>query len=186
MKRAYLFIMGFTQHIGKPDVGIMRMWQHARQYSSPDVLVMTPLPWDSPWEHVAGFVNHLKIPELYVFAYSWGAGWGVPRLLEHLDNPVKYVLAIDPVYRSRILPSWIPFNPLSLTGLFSVKYPANKAEEVKVFRQKTKRPFGRLVEGVKNTFVYEPLFLPHDRMDDAPVVQQTAIEKINETEQRSE
>jgi hypothetical protein len=81
---------------------------------------------------------------VFVFAYSWGAGYAFPRFArscEQLGVPIDVACLCDPVYRSGLLPWWLPLNPLALVGRSRIGIPSSVAR-VHWVRQKLTLPCG--------------------------------------------
>ncbi len=83
---------------------------------------------------------------------------------------VRHAVLSDAVYRSRVLPTWLPANPLSLKHWPAIEVPDN-VREVHWFHQAVDRPAGHRIVAAdpKQTRVHPgtKLSVPHARMDDA-------------------
>jgi hypothetical protein len=120
--------------------------------------------------------------DVFVYAYSWGGGWFAPRFAEALGLPIHTLLLCDAVYRSKIFPSWLVFNPTSLWGGAKIKIPANVLR-VRWLYQKQDRwlkghepvasgPGTTIVSGVE-------CHVGHSEMDDTPEFKSMALEIFN-------
>lgn len=140
-------IMGFRESAGR-ETGIERLWRDLRAYSSEQVIVVAPYEWDEPMRDITDFIlrNSPTEPEVMVVAYSWGCGVGFTGLAEaahRVGLPIRYALLCDPVYRSRLLPCWLPINPMSVTHILrpAISVPAS-VERVEWIRQCETIPHG--------------------------------------------
>lgn len=145
MRRWILPITGFRQSVARPT-GLERLWSALRQFSAPDCVVSTPLPWNADMRGLAAFVarNTNGPARVLLVAYSWGAGVGAINFAcEAWRIGVEIPLAVlcDPVYRSPLLPTWMPINPLSLTSAPRIEVPPSVAE-VRWLRQQQDSPRG--------------------------------------------
>lgn len=180
-----LFIMGFTQHLGRTSTGMHKAWESTRAISDSKTLVMPPLAWNSNWNSIADFLSGYadNFTDLRVTAYSWGAGWGFRKLDERLKErqiPIHKAILIDPVWRNPWTPDWLWINPLSMTKIFKVKVSSN-VRTVMHFRQSVDYPrsAGRLdIEG--KTYVDGPHVIErrHIHMDDDEFVLETVIREM--------
>lgn len=165
-------IGGFTQGLGAPT-GLERLWLEMRPLSSPACCIQL-WTWRDDFEAVAGFIrrNSGPAPAINIYAYSWGAGVGFIALAEALGKlgmRVARAVLCDPVYRSRVLPDWLPCNPLSLTDFPKLQIPDN-VEVVRWTHQTVNRPRGHRPTPTGRNTIIEPglrLQLPHEKMDDA-------------------
>lgn len=182
-----LHIMGFTQTLNRYS-GIHAAWAKTRKMvkPSPDTMVMTPLQWKANWDHYAEFIrwsSHSRT-RIYVMAYSWGAGWGFMNLAKKLNDGlmtrrITYAMLIDPVFRSPLLPSWLPINPLSMTSFFNIDIERN-VDEVKYYLQRQNRPQGRILRGSPATEIHNPTYLElnHEDMEDAEIIHDAFIKDV--------
>lgn len=167
----HILISGFTQTLGRPN-GTERLWLRLRSLSSPETCVQQ-FVWDDDWQGHAERIWRLSEPLtcVYVYAYSWGAGWGFITLAQALEKrgmAIAHAVLCDPVYRSRVLPTWLPANPLSLLSAPKIKIPAN-VHEVTWLRQRVNRPAGHdLVASGKHTRLHpaKELAVGHQWMDE--------------------
>ncbi len=122
-------IMGFRQSLSAPT-GIERLWWKLRALKGEHTTILTPLEWDQSMPDIAEFVWRWSVPEptIHVYAYSWGCGVGFINLSKALAKrgiKVSRACLCDPVFRSRVLPTWLPANPMSLWSRPTIKIPAN-------------------------------------------------------------
>lgn len=130
-KTFVLFIPGFTEREGQSS-GTFKQFARAsairRQLGVTDARVELRT-WNSRWKETARYIERTttKNARIFVVAYSWGGGWGFPRLALHLlgKREIRQVVLCDAVYRSDVLPSRLPFNPLSLSKLPTIRVPRN-------------------------------------------------------------
>lgn len=171
ISRWHILISGFTQTLGGAT-GTRRLWLELRELSSADCSVQI-YPWNTEWREVAAFVRGCSYPSvaINVYGYSWG-GNGAVQLAEALAEEglvVDQLLLCDAVWRSNLLPSWLPANPLSLLSAPKLKVPVN-VRHVKWCYQRQDRPRGHVpVARGSSTFISEgvQVDLPHAGMDDS-------------------
>jgi pimeloyl-ACP methyl ester carboxylesterase len=183
-KEIFVWALGYSQNLGKP-VGFKGSWREVRENHKKDGrLIHTPVTWDTNPEHFAAFIAGIsdKNTTINVAAYSWGGGWFFPRFaaaLKKLGRSIRWAVLVDPVYRSKLLPTWLTLNIISMTRLFRIKMPDN-VMNVSLFRQKQNRPAGRDIKGIPHTRIHfdEWLDLDHDQMDDAPEVKDEIIKRF--------
>ena len=167
--------MGFTQS-WRYQTGQEKLWQALHRVRIPGCLVLPPATWDSDPLAAAGFIDRNLEPggRVVLIGYSWGGGWRAPRLARALGEcarTVHHLILCDPVYRSPWLPTWLPFNPASLTRFPKIPIPGN-VERVSWFYQREGRPWGHepVAEEPLVTRVEAGIHLPgyrHDGIDDA-------------------
>lgn len=168
----YIFQMGFTQKLNKRP-GMLRCWERQRQFAGRGRLICTPKEWNADWKAFGDFIAEYTHggTRIYTCSYSWGAGWGFVRLAKRLQlcsRLIQHAILIDPVYRSTVLPSWLPLNPISMTKLGKIHVP-NNVREVTYFLQRQNRPAGReLSVDPEFTKVNGPTMIKtkHESMDD--------------------
>lgn len=152
-KLVVILINGFRQGLRSPT-GMEKLYNLAtRRYEhEPRVKVSQPLSWKSNWKSQAAFIQrHAPTngedarARIMVSAYSFGAGWGFQKLTRELNErglAVDVAILIDPVYRSPLLPTWLPLNLVSMTTLGHLKIREN-VRRLHYFRQFQNRPRGR-------------------------------------------
>jgi len=190
--------MGFTENASRAT-GVEKLWADMRRYSSRGVVVLTPREWRDDMDALASFISRNSNCEaaVLVVAYSWGCGVGFRRFAQAawvLGFPVVCACLADPVYRSPILPSWLPLNPLSLTRVPRLGVPAS-VRNVRWVRQSTDIPAGHdlYAEDPGMTCIDPPLWCEcgHRTIDDSPAFKRIVLEAVEEfaqatTEVRSE
>lgn len=176
-----MLFMGFTESLSRPS-GIERLWGMLRRFSNPACCIHTPLQWNADVRERVAFVLRNSAPgaKIMLIAYSWGAGWAamafareLQRAQENKDWFVSIEVAVfaDPVYRSPLLPAWLPLNFLTLLGLFPIKVPAN-IRRVRWVRQtqSVPRATGLVAEGPETEIDSGKLIMAsHGRADEHPV-----------------
>jgi len=191
MSKWILPIMGFTETKALPT-GIERIWRELKPLDGGNISVCDPFEWD---DDVSGFARFMRRNstgdcELLAFAYSWGCGQAFCTLAEEceaLGITIRVALLCDPVYRSRLFPVWLPFNPLSLTALPTIRIPAS-VERVEWVRQVKDWPRGHN-PAAKNpdlTHIGNGRYLEytHGTIDDSPhfreMVYQEAVNFVHQ------
>jgi len=141
-----VLVTGFRQDFDMPT-GLEPLWLRLRRLSSPTVCVQI-VQWDEDMGALASFMGRLSTPGVQVclVTYSYGTGVGGLNLATALGRlphpmPVRLWASADGVYRSRIFPTWLPLNPLSLVRGPRIEVPAN-VHEVLWTRQRVNRPAG--------------------------------------------
>jgi hypothetical protein len=169
-------LMGFTESVSR-RTGMERLWSELRVLASPKVTVLMPWEWHDDMRSLAAFINRNSpgsVPRIFVFAYSWGAGYAFPRLArecERLGLTIESACLCDPVYRSGWLPWWLPINPLSLTREPLIGIPSSVAL-VHWVRQQLTLPRGHdlFPEDPESTEIAPEIILQeaHSRIDSHP------------------
>mgnify|MGYP006969379189 FL=1 len=168
IKRWHIPICGFTQSLDRVS-GIERLWSKLRSHVSHDVSLIPPQRWKSDWKSIAEFIWRLRpesgVPDVRIYAYSWGCGHGFVSLSKELRKrgiPVRFAVLCDPVYHSWVRP-WraMLFSP-------AIKIPDN-VREVYWFRQNQNKPMATDLKATGDTIIHDPVWLPRDHqyMDDA-------------------
>jgi len=102
--KCIVVISGFTQK-NHENTGSKELWRELRMErdlcDARDTLVYLR-EWDTDWEAFATEINDIEPSEVFVCAYSYGGGFGMPQLCKRLLAPVTCILC-DPVYRSKTL-----------------------------------------------------------------------------------
>ena len=173
----HVCISGFLQSPARPS-GLEQLWVLLRNRHNNGKVNCELRQWNARWHDLAEQIHRLRPDDgdvrVYVYAYSWGAGWGFVRLAKALRRcgiEVRAAVLTDPVFRSSILPAWLPINPLSLLSAPAVRVPCN-VREVHWFFQRTQRPYGHhvIAEDPSATKVHEGVECDcdHLHMDDLP------------------
>lgn len=166
---------GFLQHKGSPGSGCTRIagelsWLYGGHANRVELEAWNACPRQSA-EYIYRLGRKGTPPNVCIFAYSWGAGYGFVRLARELGRlgiPVRCAVLSDPVYHG--LARWRALIPRTLFRRISITVPAN-VEDVVWFRQQTNRPAGHdLRYESPYTRRRDPtvLDLPHTEMDNAP------------------
>jgi hypothetical protein len=105
IKQWHIVISGFTQGAGDLH-GCERLEMQMRAIASPTVYVGLRT-WQNDWAGLARKIDRVshKNPQVFVYAYSWGAGNGFVRLAKELGKrgiAVQHAVLADPVYCSPI------------------------------------------------------------------------------------
>lgn len=170
-------IMGFTESASR-RTGMERLWSDLRELASRDVTVLMPWEWNDPMKALAEFIVRNSqgsgMPRVFAVAYSWGGGYAFPRFARacsQLGVPVDVACLCDPVYRSGLLPWWLPLNPLALLRGPRIGIPDSVAR-VWWVRQDIGLPRGHdlFPEDPEATDIApaKVLQVPHTRIDDSP------------------
>lgn len=171
----HLVISGFTQKLEHPN-GCQNLWNAIRRARRDCYEAATRLdPWNSDWAGIAELVWRFRPtdrpPAVFVYAYSWGGGWGFPQLAEQLADrgiEIEHAVLSDAVYKSplRLL------APLSLTPWPEIRVPEN-VREVDWFYTRNGLPAGHKVVAAnpKRTLINPGVLMPgvtHHYADDQP------------------
>ena len=172
IKTWHQVISGFTQNLGRPS-GAEQLYFELREMINAETDVRLSV-WKDRWDDVAEFMRRSSVaePRIYIYAYSWGGGYGFKHLANALRKRGMHIdcaVLCDPVYRSSILPTWLPINPLSMTSWARIKVPDN-VRRVKWFYQRQNRPQGHnlIAKDPKKTAIAPGIQLDanHEFMDD--------------------
>ncbi len=181
----HICISGYRQREDRHN-GIFDLWRQLSRYDSAAIRSHYAR-WDDDFEPLAAMIHHASQlagspPLVAVYAFSYGAGWGMPRFaraLEHYGLPVAHALLSDPINRFRI--RWL--NWLSLRWWLNwqrVVVPANVAE-VHHWRQTHDawvRGHNVIAADRQRTTVHPPVIVPsltHSAMDDLALFHRTAL-----------
>lgn len=127
------------------ETGIERLWLDLGQLRNAETVVALR-PWDSNWR---GFAEHIwRVSDradviIQVYAYSWGAGYGFPKLARELMKrgmKIRHAVLSDPVYK----PPLFSLSWLALTRFGRITVPENVGA-VDSYYQRRNRPWGRPV-----------------------------------------
>ncbi len=166
-------ITGFTQTRATRS-RLVELWKELYdRYVEPHVIVALRA-WNTDWKAEAEHVLRLAPDQqeeitIKVFAYSWGAGWGLVRFARALGARglrVQTAVLSDPVYRH---PYWLG-QWRTLLSRWPIVIPANVGE-VYSYYQRQNWPRGhKLVAAGKDTVLQHPIQLQatHDAMDEQP------------------
>lgn len=187
MEIAHIPIMGFRQNANR-ITGMERLWRKLRKLTNNTIYISNPLEWDHDWSAFASFLwrNSSQDCVIKCYAYSWGMGNGFVKFAEQLakrGRQVKCVVSCDGVARTRLLPSWLPANILSMTPWLKLKIPTN-VKNVHWFYQRQNRPQGHKIVALNpNTTIHQGIQLPADHpfMDEQPEFQNLAMKVAQET-----
>lgn len=183
-------ITGFTESTRRPT-GTEAVWGELLAFSSPSVRVATPLVWSADMEAFVRFVlrnSGPSKPRLMVTGYSWGAGVGAMRLAEAcypLGLTIEMMLLCDPVYRSRLLPDWLPFNPRSVATFWRPEIVVPRSvDKVVWMRQAVSVPSGHDLRAAFSgvTTIRPPVIslADHCSIDDTPEWRDMVLEAAQE------
>lgn len=176
--------MGFRESADR-RTGMERLWSLLRAHASPSCTVLSPWEWKDNMRSLAEFIvrNSNAKPRILVVAYSWGGGYAFPRFARCCDQLgviIETACLCDPVFRSRLLPPWLPMNPLSLLRGPRIVVPGS-VETVYWVRQKLFPPCGHdlVPADPEATEVLQPKILnvPHTRIDDSPAWRELVLKR---------
>ncbi|MEM1214008.1 MAG: hypothetical protein AAGI68_17120 [Planctomycetota bacterium] len=187
LQTIHIPVMGFTQTTRNPT-GQETLWRLLRSVSAPEHWVYSPLPWDTDPKAIAAHIVRNTAPDadINVYAYSWGAGWFLPRLARELHRWGRWInqaVLCDPVYRSP--------NPLlrgrSLLNRWwapTIPIPHN-VRELHIFRQAKNKPAGHRVrpDNPRLTTIVRDVHidgLRHAEMDDLPAYHDLCLQLSQE------
>lgn len=195
-KHAFL-IAGFRQPRGW-YCGMLKLAKDLDDARIPDAKILGPIPWHADWagyaEQFSKLHNGEESPQVFIFGYSYGGGWGAIRLALELRKRgirVHRMILTDPVYRSpsllgrirAVIPPYRPrgrqkvhwlrlllWDALWLAGRIvpglcpRIRKPDNVAD-ILVFRQRENLPMGHTIDGESSTYWSD---VPHEQMDELP------------------
>lgn len=173
--KAILPFSGFTETRARAR-GIEDLWAtRLIKAAGPDVIVYSPETWNQNPKPILSELRRVGARDLMLIGYSWGAGVGCIRtakLARDYGIRIRVACLCDPVYRSPFLPTFLPFNPLSMTRIPKIRVPAS-VQKVAWVRQKQTRPAGHdlVAEDPNHTKILEPIDLKttHARIDEDPI-----------------
>lgn len=201
--RWILFFSGFTESIAEPT-GIERIWSLLRRQSTAYNCIHTPLPWNTDCRDLARFIvrNSSMHASVMLVGYSWGGGvacMDLARWLQRMNARLRHegslgcksqvqqvgvemVCLADPVFRSRILPKWLPLNIATLLCRWPVRVPGN-VKRVAWVRQESDWPRATGLKAESEGTTIEPEHVVserHGRVDDSGVFQQLVLRNAME------
>ena len=171
IRQWHIPISGLTQNIDRQN-GFDRLWKQLRPLASEHVSLLPPQRWRADFSAIAEFIHRMKpentVPDIRVYAYSWGCGHGFVKLAGELLKRgcgIRYAVLCDPVYHSW----WRPWRAV-MTGRWAppIRIPKN-VSEVYWFRQFQNRPQATGLTAIGAfTVIHKPVVLKadHEWMDD--------------------
>jgi hypothetical protein len=188
----HVVIQGYRQRSGEPN-GMFRLWEKLNGIAGPECRVEL-MAWNDHWDELAETIRRCTErngrPDVYVYAFSWGAGWGAMELARELQGRglvVKTMVLCDPIYRSR----WLVFRWLAYLGGQrsgpKIRVPANVLEVRGTYQQNDRLRGHRVVATGKRTRVRQFLRtagVKHAHMEDHPVFQSMCLEAAGIKETR--
>ncbi|MGE0605526.1 MAG: hypothetical protein AB7O62_00265 [Pirellulales bacterium] len=177
----HICISGFRQPPGYPS-GIQTVWSRLRRAHNNGRVAVEYWEWCAAWDQVAELIWNFRrpghVPRVFIYAYSWGGGWGFTRLARALQKrgiEVPTAVLCDPVYCS---PLWVGWFAAFLSWK-TIRVPAN-VKRVLHFFQRQNWPRGhRPVAVDPSATLVEPgreLRLEHHYMDDAEEFQSLCVD----------
>lgn len=165
---------GFLQHKGSAGSGCTRIagelsWRFGGHANRVELEAWNDCPRQSA-EYIYRLGRKQSPPNVCIFAYSWGCGYGFVRLANELAArgiPVRCAVLCDPVYHG--LARWRALLPRTLFRRIQVTVPAN-VDDVYWFRQHVDRPAGHDLRYASPwTRRRDPVVLeqPHAEIDNA-------------------
>lgn len=183
-----VFISGFSQS-SKQLNGVLLAFQKAaasRRENSIEGVRFEYRIWKDDWEAFAAYCHFLGAQNVCIVGYSWGGGWGARKLAEHLRHKgiaVPRMFLADAVYRSGLVPKWLPANPLSIMQLSKIKLPSNVGH-VTWMRQKQTRLRGHdVVALVPSKTTIDPAVwvkVGHSQVDETPEFERMAADLVGD------
>lgn len=185
-KTKWVFVVsGFRQDPGQPT-GSQALWAALHAHHNGPSTVVTFLPWNTNWAAIAEQVRMCSnghLPQVFVAAYSWGAGWGFVRLAKEMRKRglrIQSAVLSDPVYRH---PLW-SLAWLALVRWRKIMVP-NNVNRVHWFFQREGLPRGHRVvaQDAAKTIVFDGQQLPdgvtHAFADESLEYHQTALKEFS-------
>ena len=186
IRRVILPVMGFTQTT-RGKTGMETLWCRLRELSSQATWVFPPTPWNTDAEAIAALIhrNVAADCEIIVTPYSWGCGQffiDFADALKARGREIRHAIICDGVYRTRILPTFIPVNPWSMLPLAKLRIPSN-VREVTWFFQRNNRPAGHrpVAADRRRTVVNDGVELKslrHEQMDDSELFHSVVLKAV--------
>lgn len=145
----HVVISGYTQNYGSLN-GSETLWgdiDDALCSKGPGVRVLY-FPWNAPWREIAEMIKRNSVPstEVFIYAYSWGAGYGFVTLAQQLEDwgvSVRHAVLCDPVWRRPGIPAFFQWvgTIASYFGRETIAVPTNVLE-VSWCYQRNSKPDG--------------------------------------------
>ena len=139
-------ISGFTQDLERPN-GCQQLWDSLRRQRADGQTPVLLEPWNYDWRGLAELIWRFRPagppPRVDVFAYSWGGGWGFPRLAAELQKrglEIARAVLCDAVYRPRLR----LLAGAALLPVWQIVVPEN-VREVSWYYQRSGFPMGHPV-----------------------------------------
>ena len=187
-----VFISGFSQ-TSKRVNGVMAAFHEGaarRREAGIEGVRFEYRTWRTDWECFAAYCRFLLGngggKHVSIVGYSWGGGWGARVLANQLrfqGIAVPRMFLADAVYRSSILPKWLPANPLSLMSRSKIKLPSNVGH-VTWMRQKQSRVRGHdvvaLVPGKTRIDPAIVVRVGHSQIYETPEFERMAKDLVND------
>jgi pimeloyl-ACP methyl ester carboxylesterase len=169
---AILPFSGFTEK-RKNARGIEDIWAKVLlPLATRQVVIYSPEVWSQNPKVLLSEMRRVGIRRVMLIGYSWGAGYGCINFARHARNfgvEIPHACFCDPVYRSRLLPHWLPLNPLSLLRGQRILVPP-AIQQVRWVKQETDIPGGNTLipEDPFHTLIHNPIVLntTHARIDE--------------------
>lgn len=181
VRNVFVPIMGWRENTARVT-GIERLWREARALSGPSTWVLAPLVWHASPRDLAALIVRNADPSarIVIVGHSWGIGWGAVRLAWELagwDRDVAEIVSADGVYRSRLLPWWLPLNPISVGRVLRPRIPVpSNVWSVQAFVQRRSVPYGHGFRAFPGTAVrVRVVDAPHCQVDDLPEFREAAL-----------
>lgn len=171
--KVIIIISGFTQQMHQ-HTGSRQLWREMRLLddlcATKDVVVELK-KWNTDWKDYAKYINSLNAPEVFICAYSWGGGYGLPKLSKRLDGAVRAVVC-DPLYYSpTILGRW-----KALFDKWAIRLPKN-VSVVRWLAQSGDVLDGDPLKGGKSICEVELLNYKHTEIDNSKEYHKAAIQE---------
>ena len=174
MRRAIVVFSGFTEEWGEQtgSDALYRDLFRYRAYSGHDSLITVfKRDWHN-WKELADWLNAHGYREVFVAAYSWGAGLGLKEFAKRFEGRITAVLC-DPVFRSKYW--WMRWRAL-LRKQNTIRYSDNVRVK-QVFYQDIDRVGNDKVAGFANR---TRLSVQHTKIDGHPAYHAAVHDEIQE------
>lgn len=182
----HISIAGFSQR-SQDQTGLERLWLKLQALSGPTTVVLPPLRWCSPWAAVAEQIWRLSsngsAPAIYVYAYSWGVGYGLVHLARQLDRRglrIKVAVCCDGIKRTVLVSlRWLALCRCeAIHDRLEIRIPPNVDEVHPLVQRQDRWIRGhRLVATSPDTVLHSPLPLhtTHAHADDHEMFRAVAL-----------